>query len=74
MVVRERRRCGARTWPSTRFPFFLGETLAARVTAKVFTGREGVVGRPALHRREDGQPPPHARRPDRIRPALPGVH
>jgi hypothetical protein len=43
MVVRERRRFGRAYLAFDPFPFFLGETLAARVTAKVFTGREGVV-------------------------------
>jgi len=43
MVVKERRRFGRAHLAFDPFPFFLGETLAARVTAKVFAGQEGVV-------------------------------
>jgi hypothetical protein len=43
MVVKERRRFGRAHLAFDPFPFFLGETLAARVTAKVFAGQEDVV-------------------------------
>jgi hypothetical protein len=43
MVARERRRNGRAYLAFDPFPFFLGETLAARVTAKVFAGQEDVV-------------------------------
>jgi hypothetical protein len=42
-VVRDRRRFGRAYLAFDPFPFFLGETLAVRVTAKVFGGQEGVV-------------------------------
>jgi hypothetical protein len=42
-AVRDRRRCGRPYLAFDPFPFFLGETLAARLTAKVFAGQDGVV-------------------------------
>jgi hypothetical protein len=42
-TIRDRRRFGRAYLAFDPFPFFLGETLAARVTAKVFAGQEGVV-------------------------------
>lgn len=42
-VVKDRVRFGRPRLQFDLFPFFLGETLAARVTAKAFAGQEGVV-------------------------------
>jgi len=42
-LVRDRVRFGRPRLQFDRFPFFLGETLEARVTARMFAGREGVV-------------------------------
>ena len=42
-VLRDRWRFGRAYLAFDPFPFFLGETLAARVTAKIFAGQEGVV-------------------------------
>ena len=43
IALRDRRRFGRAYLAFDPFPFFLGETLAARVTAKVFAGQEDVV-------------------------------
>ena len=43
IALRHRRRFGRAYLAFDPFPFFLGETLAARVTAKVFAGQEDVV-------------------------------
>jgi hypothetical protein len=42
-ALRDRWRFGRAYLAFDPFPFFLGETLAARVTAKAFAGQEGVV-------------------------------
>jgi hypothetical protein len=42
-AVRDRRRFGRAYIAYDPFPFFLGETLAGRVTARIFAGQEGVV-------------------------------
>jgi hypothetical protein len=43
MVLKDRWRFGRAYLAFDPFPFFLGEMLAARVTAKAFAGQEGVV-------------------------------